>query len=338
MYYMGINKQNILINGLGRVGKSLLRNILEHDNLFATITLNATATKEQLIHMIKYDSLSPSLACNCSYDEQYIYIGRHRIKTSNTKNLEDLDLKGIDIVFECTGSFNSKEKLSPYIKAGVKRVVVSAPCDGADKTIIFGVNHTSIEDRDVIISAGSCTTNCLAPICDVLHNNISIEKAYMTTIHSYTNDQRILDGNHSDIRRSRACGLSIIPTSTGAAKTITQIIPALKGKIEASALRVPTPNVSLIDLSFVAARDTNIEELNSLFRLAAKNKYRNIIDIAADRLVSIDFNHNRHSAIIDPFETRVVDGNFVRILAWYDNENAFAARMIDIAKWFYNAA
>jgi len=327
------NKKNILINGLGRIGKSLFRQIAGNADFIGEISINADASLDELVHKIKYDSVHGKFEKSLSHDSNFLLCDGRKISVSNARKIEDLDLKKIDLVFECTGSFNSKKTIEKYINNGVKKVIVSAPCDDANKTVIFGVNHLQITAEDLIISAGSCTTNCLAPICDVLVGSIGIEKGYMTTIHSYTNDQRVLDGSHQDPRRARACNLSIIPTKTGAATTIGKIIPPLEGKIDGSALRVPTPNVSLIDFNFIAKRNTTIEEVNNLFKSASQEGYKDIIEVAADPMVSVDFNQNTHSAIIDPFETKVIDGNFVRILAWYDNETAFAARMIDIARY-----
>jgi glyceraldehyde 3-phosphate dehydrogenase len=326
-------KMNILINGLGRIGKSLLRQILSEPDFVNEIRLNATPNNKQIALMLKYDSHHGIFTPIIDHDDNHLYCNGKKITISHNRTIEETNLSNIDLVFECTGSFNSKIQAQKYIKGGASRVLISAPCDDADKTIVFGVNHKELKTSDLIISAGSCTTNCITPICKILHSKVGIEKGYMTTIHSYTNDQRVLDGNHKDPRRARSCAVSIIPTSTGAAKSIELIIPELSEKIDGSAIRVPTPNVSLIDFTFLASQDISPIEINHIFTDASLSGYKDILSVASEQLVSIDFNGNTHSAIIDPFETRVTDNNLVRVLAWYDNETAFAARMLDIAKY-----
>jgi len=326
------NKNNILINGFGRIGKALFHQLINQLEFFGNLTINAGCDLDALIHQIKYDSIHGIFPDEIIKNDNALICRGKKIKCTNYRTIEQIELEDIDLVFECTGHYKERSDFEKFITQGAKKLIISAPCEDADRTIIFGVNHEQIKPSDRIISAGSCTTNCLAPICDVLVGSIGITKGFMTTIHSYTNDQRLLDGNHKDPRRSRSASLSIIPSTTGAAKTIGQIIPMLKGKIDGSAIRVPTPNVSMIDFTFIAAQNTTIESVNAIFQTAAITGYMRIIEVAKDPLVSVDFNGNMHSAIFDPFETRVIDGNFVRLVAWYDNETAFAARMLDIAR------
>ena len=256
---------------------------------------------------------------------------------SKKSNLNDINWNkyGVDYVLECTGKFNSKEKLLAHIYNGAKRVIVSAPCKDADKTIVYGVNETELKKEDKIISAASCTTNCLAPVAHVLNENFEIEKGFMTTIHSFTSDQRILDNSHKDPRRARSASQSIVPTSTGASKAIGEIIPSLKGKLEGVAMRVPTPNVSLIELVFCTKNEITKEKINSSFLKASKSKNNKVIDITEEKLVSIDFNHNSFSAIVDANLTCVVGKNMGKISAWYDNEWGFSNRMCDLVKYIH---
>ncbi len=259
---------------------------------------------------------------------------KKKITFSQESKIEDIDWKkyDVDYVFECTGKFNSKEKLLAHIKNGAKKVIVSAPCKNADKTIVFGVNQNIISKNDKIISAASCTTNCLAPIVNVINNKFKIEKGFMTTIHAFTSDQRILDNSHKDPRRARAASQSIVPTSTGASKAIGEIIPSLKGKLEGIAMRVPTPNVSLVELVFLTNKEININRINNAFDIASKKELKNILEITNEKLVSVDFNHNPASAIVDASLTNVVGKNMGKITAWYDNEWGFTNRMCDIAE------
>ena len=258
-------------------------------------------------------------------------INDKKIPLQQERDLNKLNWQNVDILLECTGKFNDKATSLNHITiAGAQKVIVSAPCKDADATIVYGVNNGALKAKDRVISIGSCTTNCLAPVAKVLNDNIGIEAGFMTTIHSYTNDQRILDGSHKDLRRARSAATSIIPTSTGAAKALGLVLPELAGKLDGAAVRVPTPNVSMIDLCFTSSRDTSIEEINQL--IAANSN--NVLAVAPAKLVSIDFNHNTHSSIFDPFETKVVNKRFCRIVAWYDNEWAFSCRMLDVAKLF----
>ena len=264
-------------------------------------------------------------------------INKNRISFSQESNLENIDWKkyDVDYVFECTGKFNSKEKLLDHIKNGAKKVIVSAPCKKADKTVVFGVNENVLKKSDLIISAASCTTNCLAPVANIINNNFGIEKGFMTTIHSFTSDQRILDNSHKDPRRARSASQSIVPTSTGASKTIGDIIPSLKGKLEGVAMRVPTPNVSLIELVSCTKKDLSVEKINKSFLNESKKSLKGVLDITKEKLVSVDFNHNSFSAIIDASLTSVVGKNMGKISAWYDNEWGFSNRMCDLVKYIH---
>ena len=287
--------------------------------------------------MIKYDSIHGKFNANLDFDENHLIINNEKITFSQESNIENIDWKKFDVdyVFECTGKFNSKEKLLAHIQNGAKKVIVSAPCKNADKTIVFGVNEKDITSKDQIISAASCTTNCLAPVVHTLNENFEIEKGFMTTIHAFTSDQRILDNSHKDPRRARAASQSIVPTSTGASKAIGEIIPSLKGKLEGVAMRVPTPNVSLVELVFCTKKNISKENINKSFELASKNNLKNVLEITNEKLVSIDFNHNPASAIVDGSLTNVVGDNMGKISAWYDNEWGFSNRMCDIAEFIH---
>ena len=266
-----------------------------------------------------------------------IFINKNKISFSQETDIENINWVkfGVDYVLECTGKFNSKEKLLPILKNGVKKIIVSAPCKNSDKTIVFGVNEKTLLKSDKIISAASCTTNCLAPVAKVLNDNFKIEKAFMTTIHSYTTDQRILDNSHKDPRRARSASQSIVPTSTGASKSIGEIIPTLKGKIEGVAMRVPTPNVSLLELIFCTKKNINKNLINEAFSNASKKQLKNILEVTFEKLVSIDFNHNPSSAIVDLSLTNVVGKNMGKISAWYDNEWGFSNRMCNIVEYLH---
>ena len=274
---------------------------------------------------------------NIKFNEKYLFINNKKISYSRETELDKINWKknNVDIVLECTGKYNSKEKSFQHIKNGAKKVIVSAPCKNADKTIVYGVNHKSINKNDIVISAASCTTNCLAPVAYVLNKNFKIEKGFMTTIHSYTTDQRLLDNSHKDPRRSRSAGQSIVPTSTGASKALAEIIPDLKGKIEGVAMRVPTPNVSLVDLVFNSTKDLSINKINNSFKEASKKNLKNILEVTEEKLVSIDFNHNSNSGIVDLSLTNVVGKKMGKISAWYDNEWGFASRMCDLAEYIH---
>jgi len=328
-------KIKIGINGMGRIGRMILRSIFEGDKNIEIKHINNRTNSEICSTLLKYDSIHGKFKADISYDENNLIINKNKISFSQETDLDEIDWKkyGVDYVFECTGKFNSKDKLQTHLKNGAKKVIVSAPCKDADKTIVFGVNESELKKDDKIISAASCTTNCLAPVAYILNENFGIEKGFMTTIHAFTSDQRILDNSHKDPRRARSASQSIVPTSTGASKAIGEIIPSLKGKLEGIAMRVPIPNVSLIELVFCAKKDLSIEKINSVFEdFSKKNK---VIEITREKLVSIDFNHNPASSIIDASLTNVVGKNMGKISAWYDNEWGFSNRMCDIAGYLH---
>ena len=323
------------INGMGRIGRMVLRAIIE--NKYKNISIkhiNNRTNLEVTCALLKYDSIHGKFNANLNYNKNQLIINKNNISFSQKNNIQDINWKklGVDYVFECTGKFNSKEKLLEHIKNGAKKVIVSAPCKNADKTVVFGVNEKIVKKNDQIISAASCTTNCLAPVANVLNENFKIEKGFMTTIHSFTTDQRILDNSHKDPRRARSASQSIVPTSTGASKSIGDIIPSLKGKLEGVAMRVPTPNVSLIELVFCTKKQITKEQINKAFSKVSKKQLKNVLKITSEKLVSIDFNHNSASAIIDSSLTCVVGKNMGKISAWYDNEWGFSNRMCDIVE------
>ena len=328
-------KIKIGINGMGRIGRMILRSIYEGNKKIEIMHINNRTNSETCSTLLKYDSIHGKFKADISYDENNLIVNKNKISFGQETDLNKIDWKkyGVDYVFECTGKFNSRDKLQPHLNNGAKKVIVSAPCKNADKTIVFGVNETELNKEDKIISAASCTTNCLAPVAHILNENFGIEKGFMTTIHAFTSDQRILDNSHKDPRRARSASQSIVPTSTGASKAIGEIIPSLKGKLEGIAMRVPTPNVSLIELVFCTKKDLNIEKINSAFEnFSKKNK---VIEITKEKLVSIDFNHNPASSIIDASLTNVVGKNMGKISAWYDNEWGFSNRMCDIAEYLH---
>ncbi len=331
-------KIRIGINGMGRIGRMIVRSIVETKNKNLEIKhINNRTSAEQCSRLIKYDSIHGEFKADVNFKKDSLILNKKKIFFTQETDLNKINWgkSKVDIVFECTGKFNSKEKLLPHLKNGAKKVIVSAPCKNADKTVVFGVNETQINKKDRIISAASCTTNCLAPVANVLHNNFKIEKGFMTTIHAFTSDQRILDNSHKDPRRARSASLSIVPTSTGASKAIGEIIPSLKGKLEGVAMRVPTPNVSLIEFIFCTQKKLAIETINLAFkRFSTKNK-KKILDVTNEDLVSIDFNHNPASAIIDANLTKVIGQYMGKISAWYDNEWGFSNRMIDIAEFVH---
>tara|TARA_A100001011_G_scaffold369570_1_gene425000 strand:- start:995 stop:2002 length:1008 start_codon:yes stop_codon:yes gene_type:complete len=331
-------KIKVGINGMGRIGRMIVRTIIENNNKNIEIKhINNRTNSETCSSLLKYDSIHGKFNANVSFDNNHLIVNKNKISFSQETDLKNINWKkfGVDFVFECTGKFNSKDKLLPHIKNGAKKVIVSAPCKNADKTIIFGVNETEIKKEDSIISAASCTTNCLAPVAYVLNENFEIEKGFMTTIHAFTSDQRILDNSHKDPRRARSASQSIVPTSTGATKTIGEIIPSLKGKIEGVAMRVPTPNVSLIELVFCTKKNLNIEKINSAFQNFSKKQKKKILEITEEKLVSIDFNHNPASSIVDANLTNVIGENMGKISVWYDNEWGFSNRMCDIAEYLH---
>ena len=329
-------KIKIGINGLGRIGRMIIRSLYEKNYKDIEIKhLNNRSSSETASHLLKYDTIHGKFNSQIKSDKKHLIINNKKITYSQHNKLEEIDWKkyGVDYVLECTGKFNSKEKLLPHLKNGAKKIIVSAPCKQSDKTIVFGVNENTIKGNDRIISAASCTTNCLAPVADVINNNFFIEKGFMTTIHSFTTDQRLLDNSHKDLRRARSAVQSIVPTSTGASKSIGEIIPDLKGKLEGIAIRVPTPNVSLIELVFCTKKNLTVEKINNALSNSAKKKLKGIIEVTNEKLVSADFNHNSNSAIVDLSLTNVVGKNMGKISAWYDNEWGFSNRMCDLVKY-----
>ena len=327
-------KIKVGINGMGRIGRMILRAIIENKNNNIEIKhINNRTNSEACSSLLRYDSIHGKFNAEIDFDENHLIINKNKISFSQETDLKSIKWKKFDVdyVFECTGKFNSKDKLLPHLDNGAKKVIVSAPCKNADKTIVFGVNEIELKKEDRIISSASCTTNCLAPVAHVLNENFFIEKGFMTTIHAFTSDQRILDNSHKDPRRARSASQSIVPTSTGASKAIGEIIPSLKGKLEGIAMRVPTPNVSLVELVFCTKKDLSIEKINSAFENF--NKKNKILEITKEKLVSIDFNHNPASSIVDASLTNVVGKNMGKISAWYDNEWGFSNRMCDIAEY-----
>ena len=324
------------INGMGRIGRMILRSIYENHKGKITIKhINNRSSPEICANLLKHDSVHGNLNSKVNFGGNFIKINKEKISYTQHTEIDDIKWKkyNVDFVFECTGKFNSKNKLLPHLKNGAKKVIVSAPCEAADKTIVFGINHNTIRKNDKVISAASCTTNCLAPVADVINKNFTIINGFMTTIHAFTSDQRILDNSHKDPRRARSASQSIVPTSTGASKAIGEIIPSLKGKLEGVAMRVPTPNVSLVEFIFNVKKNISIKKLNNSLLSASKNNLKHILDFTNEKLVSIDFNHNSASAIIDASLTNVIGSKMGKISAWYDNEWGFSNRMCDIAKY-----
>ncbi|MBB5659973.1 type I glyceraldehyde-3-phosphate dehydrogenase [Brevundimonas halotolerans] len=324
----------VAINGFGRIGRLVLRSIVEHGRRdIEVVAINDLGPVATNAHLLKYDSVHGRFPGTVEHGDDWIDVGLGRIKVTAERdpaNLPHKDL-GVDIAFECTGIFASKDKASAHLTAGAKRVLVSAPADNADKTIVYGVNHDTLTAEDVVVSNASCTTNCLAPIAKVLHDLVGIERGYMTTIHAYTGDQPTLDTMHKDLYRARAAGLSMIPTSTGAAKAVGLVLPELKGKLDGSSIRVPTPNVSVVDLKIVPGRDTSVDEVNAALKAAADGPMKGVLATTTDPVVSMDLNHIAASSTAALPQTQVIEGKLVRVLSWYDNEWGFATRMADTA-------
>ena len=326
------------INGLGRIGRMVIRSLIENNNKKIEIKhINSRSSAEIMAPLLKYDSVHGRFNCDIANGKNYLNINGKKITYSQHSDLNEIKWKnlGVDYVLECTGKFNSKDKLIPHLKNGAKKVIVSAPCKNADKTIVYGVNHKLINKNDLVVSAASCTTNCLAPVAYVLNNEFKIENGFMTTIHSYTTDQRLLDNSHKDPRRARSAGQSIVPTSTGASKAIGEIIPELKGKLEGVAMRVPAPNVSLIEFVFNSKKKLSVKKINETFVKSSKKELNKVLATTNEKLVSIDFNHNPNSAIVDLSLTSVVGENMGKVSAWYDNEWGFASRMNDLAEYIH---
>jgi glyceraldehyde 3-phosphate dehydrogenase len=324
----------VAINGFGRIGRLVLRSIVEHARRdIEVVAINDLGPVETNAHLLRYDSVHGRFPGVVSTGEDYIDVGLGKIKVTAIRDPAQLPHKdlGVDIALECTGLFTSKDKAKAHLDAGAKRVLVSAPCDDADKTIVYGVNHHTLTADDLVVSNGSCTTNCLAPVAKVLLELCGIERGYMTTIHSYTGDQPTLDTLHKDLYRARAAAMSMIPTSTGAAKALGLVIPSLKGKLDGSSIRVPTPNVSVVDLNVVPTRDTSVEEVNAAMMEAANGTLKGVLATTSDPLVSIDMNHVAASSTVALPQTQVIEGKLVRVLSWYDNEWGFSTRMSDVA-------
>jgi len=324
------------INGFGRIGRMVLRSIIENNRKdIDVVAINNRAKSEISNFLLKHDTVHGKFKADLNYSDQSLNINGKKIAMMHETEISKIDWKKhkVDIVLECTGKFNTKEKSAQHIKSGVKKVIVSAPCKGAIN-IVFGVNHNTLKKSDQVISAASCTTNCLAPVAHVINDEFGIERGFMTTIHSYTTDQRLLDNSHKDLRRARSAPSSMIPTTTGATKSLGDVIPSLKGKVEGISIRVPTPNVSLIEFVFSSSKDLTVEKINNSFIKASKSKLKNILEINNDPLVSSDFNHNPNSAIVDTALTKVIDNKMAKVSAWYDNEWGFACRMCDLANYF----
>ena len=321
------------INGFGRIGRMILRSIIENDRKdIEVVAINNRGNSEISSFLLKHDTIHGKLENKITHSEQFIKIDEKKISMIHETEISKIDWKkyNVDIVLECTGKFNTKEKSAQHIKSGAKKVLVSAPCKEAIN-IVFGVNHAILKNTDLVISAASCTTNCLAPVAKVINDNFEVERGFMTTIHSYTSDQKLLDNSHKDLRRSRSAPNSMIPTTTGATKSLGDVIPDLKGKVEGISIRVPTPNVSLVEFIFSSKKNMTIDEINNSFLKASKDKLKNILDTNNEELVSSDFNHNSHSAIVDLSLTKVADNKMAKVSAWYDNEWGFANRMCDLA-------
>ena len=324
----------VAINGFGRIGRLVLRGILESGRTdIEVVAINDLGPVETNAHLLRYDSVHGKFPHTVTVKDDTIDAGRGPMKVTAIRNPAELPHKalGVDIALECTGLFTSKDKASAHLAAGAKRVLVSAPADGADLTVVYGVNHHLLSRDHLIVSNGSCTTNCLAPVAKVLNDTVGIAKGFMTTVHSYTGDQPTLDTMHKDLYRARAAALSMIPTSTGAAKAIGLVLPELAGKLDGSSVRVPTPNVSMIDLKIEAARQTTIAEINAAMMAASEGALKGVLGVTHEPNVSSDFNHDPRSSIFHLDQTKVIGGNFVRVLSWYDNEWGFSNRMADTA-------
>jgi len=324
----------VAINGFGRIGRLVLRSIYEHGRRdIEVVSINDLGPVETNAHLLRYDSVHGRFPGPVKIDGDTLDIGAGPIKVTAIRDPSQLPhaALGVDIALECTGIFTTRDKATAHLAGGAKRVLVSAPCDGADKTIVYGVNNGILTADDIVVSNASCTTNCLAPVAKVLNDLFGIQRGYMTTVHSYTNDQPSLDQLHKDLYRGRAAAVSMIPTSTGAAKAVGLVLPELKGKLDGSSIRVPTPNVSVIDLKVVPGRKTSVEEINAAIRAAAEGPMKGVLAVTDEPLVSIDFNHIAASSTVALPQTQVIDGELARVLAWYDNEWGFSTRMADTA-------
>ena len=322
----------VAINGFGRIGRNVLRAIIENNRTdISVIAINDLGPVKTNAHLLKFDSIHGKFPSNIDISEDTIDVGTGPIRVTAIKNPEELPWNDIDIALECTGIFNEKESAGKHLKNGSKRVLVSAPCKNADKTIVFGVNHKTLTKNDLVVSNASCTTNCLAPVVKVLHEKLKIKRGFMTTVHSYTGDQPTLDTMHSDLYRSRAAAMNMIPTSTGAARAVGLVIPELNGKLDGVSIRVPTPNVSVVDLTFESSKETSESEINSIIKNSSSNELKGVLGYTEEKLVSMDFNHDPHSSVFAADQTKVLQKNMVRVLSWYDNEWGFSNRMADTA-------
>ncbi|MEM6762934.1 MAG: type I glyceraldehyde-3-phosphate dehydrogenase [Pseudomonadota bacterium] len=322
----------VAINGFGRIGRNILRAIVESDRSdVEVVAINDLGPVETNAHLLRYDSVHGRFPANVTVQGETINVGRGPIRVTAERDPKALPWGDVDIAMECTGIFTARDKAAQHLENGSKRVLVSAPASGADQTIVFGVNDNALSAADTVVSNASCTTNCLAPVAYVLNKSVGIKRGFMTTIHSYTGDQPTLDTMHKDLYRARAAAMSMIPTSTGAARAVGLVLPELNGKLDGVAVRVPTPNVSVVDLTFEASRDVTVDEINDAMRAAASGELAGVLGVTDDPLVSMDFNHDAHSSIFATDQTKVMDGNFVRVLSWYDNEWGFSNRMADTA-------
>ena len=323
------------INGFGRIGRLVMRAILEsHIKDLELVAINDLGDIEQNLHLLKYDSVHGTLKSKVELVDEKLIAGDNQISFYKFRSPKDIpwNINKVDIVLECTGFFTDADQAKEHILAGAKKVLISAPSNNADLTVVYGVNHNLITEKHDIISNASCTTNCLAPIAKVVNDKFKIEAGFMTTVHSFTSDQKILDGLHKDPRRARTASVSMIPTSTGAAKAVALVLPELQGKLDGTAIRIPTPNVSMIDFTFNTQRQVSVEGINSVIKAEVNNCFKNIIEYNEAPLVSVDFNHNASSSVFDSTQTQVVGDKFGRILSWYDNEWGFSNRMIDVSK------
>ncbi|MDT8319082.1 MAG: type I glyceraldehyde-3-phosphate dehydrogenase [Xanthomonadales bacterium] len=331
----------IAINGYGRIGRNIMRAVYEYDrnDEFQIVAINDLADAKTNAHLTQYDTAHGRFPGTATADEDGLLINGDRVKVFSERDPSQLPWGelGIDVVYECTGLFCSREAAGAHLDAGAKKVIISAPGQGVDNTVVYGVNHDTLRASDRVISNASCTTNCLAPLAKVLHEGVGIESGLMTTIHAYTNDQVLTDVFHKDLRRARSATMSQIPTKTGAAAAVGLVLPELNGKLDGFSMRVPTINVSVVDLSFIAGRSTSVEEINALIREASEGALAGVLGYNDEPLVSIDFNHNPHSSIFDAGLTRVMEGKLVKVLSWYDNEWGFSNRMLDMTIALMNA-
>jgi len=322
----------VAINGFGRIGRNILRAITESGRTdIEVVAINDLGPVETNAHLLQYDSIHGRFAADVITGDSSIDVGRGPIAVTAIRDPAELPWADIDIVLECTGIFTARDKAAVHLKNGAKRVLVSAPSPGADKTVVFGVNHDVLGADDLVVSNASCTTNCLAPVAKVLNDSFGIRRGFMTTVHSYTGDQPTLDTMHKDLYRARAAALSMIPTSTGAARAVGLVLPELNGKLDGVAIRVPTPNVSAVDLTVELARDVNVEEVNTAMHKAAEGSLKGVLGVTDKKLVSMDFNHDSRSSVFATDQTKVLDGNLLRVMSWYDNEWGFSVRMADTA-------